>query len=141
MEVKFYEIDEISNSLLKYAVIVTNYKQKWVLVKHQNRESWEIPGGKREENEEILLTAKRELIEETGAMDFEISAVCIYGVIRDEMISYGLLCHANVASFTKELEHEISERDLFDSLPEVLTYPAIQPFLHDEIIKRLYVKC
>ena len=62
LEVNFYEIDDIDDSLLKYAVIVSRYMDKWVWCKNKVRKAWEVPGGHREENEEILHTAKRELL-------------------------------------------------------------------------------
>ena len=58
IEVKFY--DSINDELLKFAVIISKHKGKWVLCKHKERDTYEIPGGHREENESIINTAKRE---------------------------------------------------------------------------------
>ena len=63
MEVKFYET--IDDSLLKFAVIISKSCGKWVFCKHNERNTYEVPGGHREEGESILETAKRELHEET----------------------------------------------------------------------------
>ena len=73
MEVKFYKTEEVDDSLLFAAVIVSKYKGKWVLCKHRDRDTWEVPGGHREDNETILDTAKRELYEETGAKVYKIT--------------------------------------------------------------------
>ena len=70
MEVKFYEDTE--DRLLEFAVIISKYRGRWVFCKHKDRNTYEISGGHREENESILNTAKRELYEETGATDFSI---------------------------------------------------------------------
>lgn len=59
MEVKFY--DNVDDSFLKFAVIISKYDNKWVFCKHRECDTYEIPGGHREENEDILDTAKREL--------------------------------------------------------------------------------
>ena len=44
--VKFY--DEVDDSLLKFAVIITKTNGKWVFCKHKKRNTWEVPGGHRE---------------------------------------------------------------------------------------------
>lgn len=61
VSVRFY--DEVDDSLLKFAVILTKARGKWVFCKHRERDTFEIPGGHREAGEEILATAKRELKE------------------------------------------------------------------------------
>lgn len=73
MEVRFY--DTVNDALLKFAVIISKAGEKWVFCKHKERDTYEIPGGHREPGETILETAKRELHEETGAVDFDIRAV------------------------------------------------------------------
>ncbi len=73
LEVKFYEKAE--DSLLKFAVILSKADGKWVFCKHKDRQTWEVPGGHREAGETIYDAAIRELIEETGAVDFELLPV------------------------------------------------------------------
>ena len=58
IEVNFYE--EVADDLLKFAVIIAKTEGKWVFCKHKERETYEVPGGHREEGEAILETAKRE---------------------------------------------------------------------------------
>ncbi len=80
-EVKFYE--NISDSLLKFAVIIAKSDGKWVFCKHKERDTYEVPGGHREEGEDIFETAKRELYEETGAVVYNIEPVCVYSVTAE----------------------------------------------------------
>ena len=68
MEVRFY--DTADDALLKFAVIIARTGGKWVFCKHRERDTYEVPGGHREEGESIDDTAKRELREETGATAF-----------------------------------------------------------------------
>lgn len=68
LEVKFY--DTVDDALLKFAVIISKSNGKWVMCKHKERDTYEVPGGHREDGEDILDTAKRELQEETGADNY-----------------------------------------------------------------------
>ena len=58
MVVRFYENAE--DILLKFAVIVSKANGRWVFCKHKERNTYEVPGGHREDGETILETAKRE---------------------------------------------------------------------------------
>ena len=78
LEVKFY--DQVAEELLKFAVIISKTEGKWVFCKHKERTTYEVPGGHREPGETIMDTAKRELMEETGAVEFTINPICVYSV-------------------------------------------------------------
>lgn len=143
VEVKFHE--SIDDNLLKFAVIISRSNGKWVFCKHRERDTYEVPGGHREANETILETAKRELQEETGAVDFEIKPICVYSVkgktritenVDDE--TFGMLFIANVFSF-EEINSEIEKVILVDELVDNWTYPLIQPKLIEEARNRGYL--
>ncbi len=138
MQVKFY--DEIDDALLKYAVIITKSDGKWVFCKHCQRDTFEIPGGHREKNEVIDDTAKRELYEETGAINYSIKPICIYSVIRNEGImeseTFGKLYFAEVSEFEEELHSEIEKIIFTEELVTNWTYPLIQPRLIEEAKRR-----
>ena len=131
---KFYEVSEIDDSVIKYAVIVSKYKDNWVFCKHKDRDTWEVPGGHREERENILDTAKRELFEESGAVKFDIKPICVYSVIR-KTETFGMLFYADIQEFKDLPETEIEKIDFFNELPKNLTYPLIQPKLIDKVLE------
>lgn len=137
MSVNFY--DNTPDKLLKFAVIVAKTNGKWVFCKHKNRDTLEVPGGHREPNENIIDTAKRELVEETGAIDFDLKPVCVYSVIEKDNFNgketFGLLCYADIKSFG-EINSEIEKIIITDKLPTNWTYPTIQPLLFAELEKR-----
>lgn len=137
LEVKFY--DTVDDSLLKFAVIISQSNGKWVFCKHKERSTWEVPGGHREPGEDILDTAKRELYEETGAIDFEIDSVCVYSVIAPDNFNgvetFGKLFFANIHTFEKNLHSEIERIAVMDELPQNWTYPLIQPKLIEKYMQ------
>jgi 8-oxo-dGTP diphosphatase len=137
-EVKFYDREFIPARHLTYSVIAARFKGKWILVRHRNRTTWEIPGGHIEEGESSYTAASRELMEETGALDFTLDCVATYSVENNQGTGYGRLYFADVVSLGGIPDSsEIAESTLSDRLPENLTYPEIQPHLFAKIAEFL----
>lgn len=143
LEIKFY--DNADDALLKFAVIIARTNGKWIFCKHKERDTYEVPGGHRENGESILDTAKRELSEETGATDFSIQQVCVYSVkgktrfnerLDDE--TFGMLYVADITAF-EEINSEIEKIIITDCLVDNWTYPLIQPKLIEEAKRRGYL--
>ena len=127
----FDNLENVADADVTFAVIAARYEGKWILSRHRERTTWEIPGGHREEGETVEEAARRELFEETGALEYELSPVTLYGVDRDGALSYGKLYFAEVTKLSPIPEtSEIGEIELFEILPTELTYPEIQPDLH-----------
>ena len=59
LEVKFY--DTVDDSLLKFAVIISQSNGKWIFCKHKERDTYEAPGGHREVGEDILELLRENL--------------------------------------------------------------------------------
>lgn len=133
--VNFYE--EVDDKLLRFAVIVSKTDGKYVFCKHKSRNTLEVPGGHREPGEAILDTAKRELYEETGAVDFDIFPICVYSVIAEDNYngeeSFGMLYFADIRTFEPELHSEIEKIIITEDLPANWTYPDIQPKLMEKV--------
>ncbi|WP_160673668.1 NUDIX domain-containing protein [Clostridium sp. C8-1-8] len=138
LKVNFYDLGTIEDSLLKFAVISTKHNGKWVFVRHKERSTWEIPGGHREDFEDINDTASRELVEETGAESYKLYPICIYSVDKDGKESFGQLFYGEVEKLGHLPDLEIGEVKLFNDMPINLTYPMIQPFLFDKSIEFLH---
>ncbi|PNT92824.1 NUDIX hydrolase [Clostridium thermosuccinogenes] len=119
--------DFIAGSLdnIGFVCIETKYKDKWVLCFHKKRQRWEVPGGHVEKGETPLMSAKRELYEETGAVDFDIVPVWDYQVFSDDGMLHnnGRVYFANVRAFEKIPENsEMEKIEFFDILPTNVTY-------------------
>ncbi|MGX7024051.1 NUDIX hydrolase [Vagococcus hydrophili] len=136
IKVNIYELGEIEDNFLDFAVIFTRYKNKNVYVRHKERTTFEIPGGHRELNETIEACAKRELEEETGAKKYTIVAKFIYGVEKNRKEDFGQVFLAEVEEFDTQLTHEIEEVMCLKGEPEEYTYPLIQPVILTEMLKR-----
>lgn len=138
--------NQVVDELLQFAVILAKTEGKWVFCKHKERDTYEVPGGRREAGETILETAKRELREETGAIDFTLKPVGVYSVKgktrynqNEEDEKFGMLFVADIFSFENELHNEIEKILICDQLVENWTYPDIQPRLLEEAEVRGFI--
>lgn len=116
----FYPIDQVDENEIKYAVLAARYQGQWIFCRHKARSTWELPGGHREPGETPLAAARRELYEETGALDADIHIVGCY-----KLNNYGLLCFAAVKNLGAiPANSEIADIRLTDTRPDELTYSA-----------------
>ena len=137
MKVNLHDLNHVRESELKFVVITALYKGKWICVRHRDRSTWELPGGHIEKDEDPLSAAKRELFEETGAVDFHIEEVCDYSVSSVQSglvdVSYGRLYFSRIKEIGELPESEIEVVKVFDGLPDNMTYEAIQPILFQKV--------
>ncbi len=134
--VSFFDPDFVPEGELTYSVIVARYDGRWILVRHHDRNTWEIPGGHIEKDEIPFNAACRELTEETGARGFDLKCVATYSVTKDGHTGFGRLFFAEITKHgTLAGNSEIAETILLDNLPDELTYPDIQPHLFRKVIE------
>lgn len=137
MTSKTYEIGSLGQ--YKYVVVLSEYEGKILLSRHKQRTTWETQGGHIEPGEEPLEAARRELYEESGAIEFDIEPLCDYRA-RDkgtDRWANGMVFSARIHKLGEIPESEMAETRQFDELPENLTYPQItlvlfQYFLNTE---------
>jgi 8-oxo-dGTP diphosphatase len=132
----------------KYVVVFARYGGQWIFCKHKKRDTWETAGGHIEEGETPLEAAKRELYEETGAVDFSIESLCDYWAsdepheTRDMTWANGAVFFARIRELGALPESEMEKIGFFDGLPENLTYPDITPALFPYAVKAIeYQAC
>ncbi len=124
----------------KYTVICSNYKGKWILSKHKDRDTWETQGGHIEAGETPTEAARRELYEESGIRDADVYPVCDYLGYNRFRSANGMVFLAVVHSIGQLPDSEMREIGMFEELPENLTYPQTSPVLYREAEKLLKLR-
>lgn len=140
LKCKAYEFDTLYD--YKYVNIFARYNSKWIFCKEKNRTTWENPGGHIEEGEAPIEAAKRELIEETGAVSFDIEPLCDYWASGElngiEIPAHGQVYYSNIHILGEIPEQsEMQEIYLLDSLPNELTYPDFMNEIFPIALKKL----
>ena len=113
----------------KYVVILSEYQGKILLSRHKNRTTWETQGGHIEPGETPMEAARRELFEESGAVEFEIEPLCDYWAGTPEDWANGMVFRAVIKKLGHLPESEMAQVQSFDHLPPNVTYPASTPVL------------
>ncbi|MDR0929678.1 MAG: NUDIX domain-containing protein [Oscillospiraceae bacterium] len=120
-----------------FTVIFASYSKtsgQWLYCRHKNRDTWETAGGHIEPDETPLDCAKRELREETGAVQFCIRPAFDYEVITAQGSSHGQVFYADIEELGElPADFEMAEVKGFDAYPEALTYPDILPVLYRQM--------
>ena len=93
------------------------------------------PPGHVDEGESVIEAAKRELFEETGALEYTLDKIASYQGEHKGQIVYGMLFIADIKQFGQLPKSEIAEKKFFSAIPEDLTYPQIQPQLINFYLK------
>ncbi len=109
----WFELSEINQNEIKFVILLAKYNDKLVIIKNTKRGGWEIPGGNREQGESVEAAARRELYEETGAIQSELEP---FGIIQWNG-SYGMVFYAAITQLTDLLDYEIEEVKFVDQLP------------------------
>ena len=135
-EIKLYDLGYCKDNELTRVVCVCKYKDNYVFSYNKKREGWEIPCGHIEEGETWEEAAKREMYEETGATEIEVTPVCVY-----KISTYGLLCYCEIKKLEKlPEEYEMSEIMLSDELPDNLTFPESNQIYFQTVKEKLNLK-
>ncbi|MBE6931384.1 MAG: NUDIX domain-containing protein [Ruminococcaceae bacterium] len=119
----------------RFTVIFSKYQGKLLLSRHKKRTTWENQGGHIEAEEATMDCARRELYEESGAVDFDIVPAFDYWASDDAGWANGQVFIAHIRELGAIPESEMAEVRLFDELPEDVTYPGITPILWEEVRK------
>ena len=127
---EIYSPDTISIDKLGYIAMVAKYKSKWVIVRLEGTNSWESPGGGIEPGETPLQAAKRELFEETGALESIFHLIGQYSIKSGDNITYGNLYFAKIIRIGPLPKFEIEEVKFVDDFPfDNTRHPKVIPQL------------
>ena len=128
---RIYEVGTLKK--YKYVVVLSTCCGKLMLSRHKARTTWETQGGHVEQGETPLEAAKRELYEESGAVEFTIEPVFDYWAGDDKGWANGQVFVAHIKTLGAIPASEMAEVSLFDDLPDNVTYPDITPQLWEHV--------
>lgn len=118
-----------------FAVIMAITEDNKIIMIRQWRytmgcECLELPAGSANTNEPILLTAKRELEEETGAISDDWQEIKSYWVGNGAMRIKGHIFLAKNAKFSGTIHNDDTEK----TVVETYTYPELMDMVNKDII-------
>ncbi|RDX03063.1 RNA deprotection pyrophosphohydrolase [Listeria kieliensis] len=126
----------------KDVLVIPHYKGKWLFTEHKIR-GLEFPGGKGEAREDNFATAKRELMEETGAIPGEFLFVADYEVLAPDrpFTKRVFFCEIKQIELKNDYLETAGPRLIKGHLREIVQEEGFSFFMRDagmqEILRRL----
>ncbi|TFH38012.1 MAG: NUDIX domain-containing protein [Bacteroidia bacterium] len=118
-----------------YVIIGARYRGQWIFVYHNRRKSWGLPAGHIDGGENPDIAARRELEEETGALEFNIDCLSTYTVISENSIGSGRLYFAEVEKLGEiQDREEIGDIICSDNIPGGVAFPEVQEALFNHLV-------
>lgn len=136
-DIRFFDPATETPDHYTFVIIVSRYRDQWVWVRHKDRDTWELPAGHTDPGEDVRTAAERELFEETGALDYTLRQITGYEGDLNGTSVFGMIYYATIRFLGPLPEFEIAEIRLFRTVPEPLTYPRLQPYFFDFVLKAL----
>jgi len=130
-------------SQVTYVVIAARYDGGWLFVRHRKRGGYELPAGHPDRGEDSVGAAVRELMEETGALDFTLEPLTYYYVDTGSGNKFGRLFLASVDTLGEITDkHEIEGVKVFRRLPRGLSLSEVMTFLYRTAARYVrYTQC
>ncbi|MFP4555747.1 MAG: NUDIX domain-containing protein [Bacteroidales bacterium] len=134
--ITFYDLSSQAE-VFNYVVIAASYNGSWVWVRKKGMQEWEMPTGHVEIDEKPEEAARRELWEESGAVEFELYPVCDFSIEHGTRKSHNRLFYAQVTQMGELPNFEMEEVSLRKTLPDKCTYGNVHPVLLDKVMRML----
>jgi len=129
-----FSLHRIKDFPIQYVSLISRHKDKWIICHLKDRDKWDCPGGRIEENEKPIEAAKRELYEETGTTKAEIFPLYIYEISSDKGLSYGIQYYCNILEIGPIPNFEMDKIELVEKLPlEKIRTPQVHSKLIEDI--------
>ena len=130
----FCDVGSVADDRIREVTVMAQEAGKWLVLRHHDRATWEIPQGLVETAERPLEAAQRLLCDLLGVSAADFTPMEVYCSANDH---YGMLFLANVRERDKMAKTEVAATHL---LPKDLTDPDIQPKLFSRLQYRLNIK-
>ena len=119
----------------RYVVMLSRMGGRMLMSRHRDRATWQNQGGHIEPGETPLAAARRELYEESGALEYDIAPAFDYRAGDERSSASGRVFRAEVRALGPLPESEMAEVRLFDEMPRELTYPEAGPELYEHALR------
>lgn len=114
--------------------IFARYQNKWLYSRAKTRDVFEMIGGGIESGETPLQAAKRELYEESGALNYTIKPICDYRGVSNTRLLNGQLFYTEILELGElPKEFEMAEVKQFDTIPDNMRFPELLPVLFEKV--------